>query len=47
MANWMIYCAEHRLLPLVEAMKVYLLRQEVLHAVETTLQVLREEGKSA
>lgn len=27
-------------------MKGYLLRQEVLHADETTLQVLREEGKS-
>ncbi len=47
MANWMIYGAEHWLLPLVEAMKEYLLRQEVLHADETTLQVLREEGKSA
>jgi transposase len=47
MANWMIYGAETWFLPLYEAMKAYLLRQEVLHADETTLQVLREPGKSA
>lgn len=47
MANWMMYGAEQWLSPLFAAMKAYLLRQEVLHADETTLQVLREEGKSA
>jgi transposase len=47
MANWMIYGAEQWLAPIFDAMKVHLLRQEVLHADETTLQVLREEGKSA
>jgi transposase len=47
MANWMIYGAEQWLLPLVAAMKAYLLQQETLHADETTLQVLREPGKSA
>lgn len=34
-------------MPLVSVMKAYLLRQDVLHADETTLQVLREPGKSA
>jgi Transposase and inactivated derivatives len=47
MANWMIYGAEQWLAPIVAAMKAYLLRQEALHADETTLQVLREPGKSA
>jgi transposase len=47
MANWMIYGAEQWLEPLVAAMKAYLLQQEALHADETTLQVLREPGKSA
>jgi transposase len=47
MANWMMYGAEQWLTPLFEAMKAYLLRQEALHADETTLQVLREPGKSA
>lgn len=47
MANWMIYGAELWLTPLYEAMKAHLLRQKVLHADETTLQVLREPGKSA
>jgi transposase len=47
MANWMIYGAETWLSPLYDAMKAYLLRQDVLHADETTLQVLREPGKSA
>lgn len=47
MANWMLYGAQTWLVPLYEAMKTYLLRQTVLHADETTLQVLREPGKSA
>ncbi|MDQ0111947.1 IS66 family transposase [Paenibacillus harenae] len=47
MANWMIYGAQKWLMPLVSVMKAYLLRQDVLHADETTLQVLREPGKSA
>jgi transposase len=47
MANWMIYGAEQWLAPLFAALKVYLLRQSVLHADETTLQVLKEPDKSA
>ncbi len=47
MANWMIYGAEQWLSPMVDAIKAYLLKQETLHADETTLQVLREPGRSA
>jgi hypothetical protein len=47
MPNWMIYGAEQWLSPMVDAIKAYLLRQETLHADETTLQVLREPGRSA
>lgn len=47
LANWMIYGAERWLARLTQRMKAHLLKQEVLHADETTLQVLREPGKSA
>lgn len=47
LANWMIYGADQWLTPLFERMKKHLLKQDVLHADETTLQVLREPGKSA
>ncbi|ULO10088.1 IS66 family transposase [Paenibacillus sp. 19GGS1-52] len=47
LANWMIYGAEHWLTLLTQQMKTHLLKQDVLHADETTLQVLREPGKSA
>jgi transposase len=47
MANWMIYGAETWLAPMCDAMKTLLLRQDVLHADETTLQVLKEPDKSA
>ncbi|WP_248928694.1 IS66 family transposase [Paenibacillus hamazuiensis] len=47
MANWMIYGVEQWLSPMVDAIKAYLLRQETLHADETTLQVLREPERSA
>lgn len=47
MANWMIYGAEQWLAPLFAVLKVYMLRQSVLHADETTLQVLKEPDKSA
>lgn len=47
LANWMMYGADQWLTPLFERMKEHLLGQEILHADETTLQVLREPGKSA
>jgi transposase len=47
MANWMVYAAEEWLSPVFGVLKFHLLKQELLHADETTLQVLREPGKSA
>lgn len=46
MANWYIYCAEEYFLPIYEQMHVHLIKRDVLHADETTCQVLREEGKT-
>ena len=47
MANWMIYCVEHWLKPLYELMKSFLMKEEVLHADETVLQVLHEPGRAS
>ena len=47
MSNWLLRCAEDWLEPVYERMKALLLEREVLHADETTLQVLREPGKTA
>lgn len=47
LANWMIVGADQWLSLLTERMKEHLLMQDILHADETTLQVLREPGKSA
>ena len=47
MANWMIYCAEHWLKPLYELMKSFLMKEEVIHADETVLQVLHEPGRAS
>ncbi|WP_159888744.1 IS66 family transposase [Paenibacillus puerhi] len=47
LANWMIYGADQWLSLLTGRMHEHLLSQDILHADETTLQVLREPGKSA
>ena len=46
MSNWLIRCAEDWLLPVYNELHKRLLKHEVLHADETTLQVLREDGKT-
>lgn len=46
MTNWLIYSAEKWLHPVARELKQRLLRQKVLHADETTFQVLREPGKA-
>ena len=45
MANWMIRGAEY-LKIVYDRLKVHLLEQDILHADETTLQVLHEEGRA-
>lgn len=47
MANWMIKGSEGWLHPLYERLKEHLLKEDILHADETTLQVLHELGRSA
>lgn len=47
MANWLIKASDNWLLPIYEEMKRRLVKHEVLHADETTLQVLKEPGKTA
>lgn len=45
MANWLLDSADLWLKPIYECLHKNLLAQEVLHADETTLQVLHEEGR--
>ena len=47
MANWVIQAAERYLKPFSDAFREELLKQEVVHADETVLQVNREPGKKA
>ena len=45
MANWLIYVSAHWLYPIYRMLKTLLITAKVLHADETTVQVLKEEGK--
>jgi len=47
MANWLIRATNDWLTPVYGRLKELLLERQVLHADETTLQVLHEEGKTA
>jgi transposase len=47
MANWMLQGADRWLARLYERMHEHLLKRDILHADETTLQVLREPGRAA
>ena len=47
LANWIVTASDKWLLPLWEAMKTELLRRRVIHADETTVQVLKEPGRKA
>jgi transposase len=47
MSNWLIRAAEDWLEPIYDALHEMLCTHDVLHADETTLQVLREPGKTA
>ena len=46
MENWIIRCAEDNQEPMWEAMHEELLRREVVHADETVVQVLKENGRT-
>ena len=45
MSNWILRAAEDYLTPIYDRLHMELLKREVLHADETTLQVLHEPGK--
>jgi len=47
MSNWLLWSAEHLLAPVYDQLHEELLKRDVLHADETTLQVLHEPGKTA
>ena len=47
MANWMIQASDKWLKLLYERLREELLAKDILHADETTLQVLHEEGRNA
>jgi transposase len=47
MANWLIYCAQNYLAAIYNLMIAYLIREAILHADETTVQVLIEAGRTA
>jgi transposase len=47
MSNWLIRCAEDWLRPLYNRLKEELVKRDVLHADETTVQVLHEPNKKA
>lgn len=47
MANWVIRCSQDWLSLVYDHMRAELLRREVLHADETPVQVLKENGKTA
>jgi transposase len=47
MANWMVRCAQDWLVLIYIILKTLLLEEGTIHADETVLQVIHEEGKSA
>ena len=47
MSNWMIRCSKDYLEPVYAELKKQLLSQNIIHADETKLQVLKEPGKAA
>jgi len=47
LANWVLIASDRWLSPLYEHMHFHLLQHDILHADETTLQVLHEPGRAA
>jgi hypothetical protein len=47
MANWIIYTAARWLTPIYDLLYAELLRNNILHADESTLQVIKENGREA
>ena len=47
MANWLVRCAQNFLISIYSLLITFLLKEPVLHADETTVQVLHEPGREA
>ena len=47
MSNWIMYASKTYVEPLYQRMHHHLLNEKVLHADETTVQVIKEEGRAA
>lgn len=47
MANWILYAHRHWFAGVFQALREELLKNEILHADETSLMVLQEEGRKA
>lgn len=47
MANWIVYCAQNYLVSIYRLLITFLLQESILHADETTVQVLQELGRAA
>ena len=47
MANWLVYCAQTFLIAIYSLLFSYLIKETILHADETTVQVLHEPGRDA
>ena len=47
LANWVIRASEDWLMPVVDRLHMYLLRQSVIHADETPVQVLNEKKRKS
>jgi len=47
MANWLIYCAQNYLTGIYALLISFLLKENICHADETTVQVLHEPGRGA
>lgn len=47
LAKWILYGAKQWLTLIYDRMKTHLVARDILHADETTLQVLKEPGRSA
>lgn len=45
MANWVIRCSEDFFEPIISHLKKKLLQRDIIHVDETTVQVLKEDGK--
>jgi hypothetical protein len=47
MANWLVHCAQNYLAAVYSLLAASMLKEDILHADETTIQVLREPGRAA